>query len=171
MLTGFSNPQQQEWFARFWGIANKGTPRQLTAMLYLLPIATRIVGNRELTARCFKTVLGERVSITYGAPVKYDIREYLTPLGKARLGVDMVTGNELQEGIPSIEVAIGPLKQGKVLQYLPGAKSGSVLDMLFRYFLPVTADVQTTILVQKEDRDFTLSEEAYTSRLGFTSGI
>lgn len=159
-------------FKKFWGLDTDFDERQIGILLYVLPIAHRIVGNLDLTALCFKAILEEAIVIEKirSEPQKVD-KKQLKKMGQFNLGVDFVVGNQFNDTLPNIEIKIGPVAKAHIGDYLKGGAKYKTLHRLYDYFLPVEAEIKTTVLVQEKEKDFILKKEKNDLRLGYTSLI
>ncbi len=156
-------------FKKFWGITDDFDERQVAILLYVLPVAHRIVGNWHLTALCLEAILGINVKVQKTESETIKVNDYLlNRLGNLTLGVDAVLGNEFDDGIGGIEILLGPLDNAQIKDYLKGGQYFEMLHYLYDYFLPIEVDVKTTILVKEQDKIFELEKE---KRLGFTTLI
>ncbi|WP_288427487.1 type VI secretion system baseplate subunit TssG [uncultured Spirosoma sp.] len=152
--------------------------RQLNNLLYLLPVAHRLVNDRPLVARVFALMLGVPVSIGTIPPQQLVIEpddDSSTP--SAKLGqVDL--GNFSLEGIyqdtmPAIEIRLGPLSIDELTGFLPEGPGRAVLDLLIGYFLPAESEIVTHLLPDAAGQSLTLvaDEADATSVLGWASYI
>jgi len=159
-------------FKKFWGLDTDFDERQIGILLYVLPIAHRIVGNLDLTALCFKAILEEIIVLekVRSEPQKVD-KKQLKKLSQFNLGVDFVVGDQFNDTLPNIEIKIGPVERNKIGNYLKGGAKYKILHRLYDYFLPVEAEVKTTVLVQEKEKQFKLKNENNDLRLGYTSVI
>jgi len=159
-------------FAEFWQLSNRLSPRQLSVMLNLLPLAHMISGDFDFAAQCFENVLKTRVSITETCPVERKMPAGMQKtLGRFTLGVDMVTGNTFNDGDPAVEIRIGPVASSQVRDFIPGGKSLEIIDILISYFIPVETDVVTSVTVDPQSFGFTLGKSPETNRLGFNTSL
>lgn len=173
---GFTN--NNNIFVNFWnidqwkrGAKNILNAKQTILLLYLLPVAHSIVGNRALTAMCLESILGVPVKIDLAAPKKTQLQDYapdLAGLGNMTLGADTILVGDFEDGTPSLEIMIGPILKKEVVNYLPGNKDHRLLEeLLYPYFFQVGIDIITTITIAEEDQAFKFSETAPIAENGY----
>lgn len=172
LLSGFGNPMQQLIYRRFWGDVSEVDAAYLPQLFYLLPLACKIAGNQALMQACFETVLGEPVRLKRVAAGRtYMPPEQIPGLGEARLGVDLVSGAEVNDDLPDLAVFLGPVATDAIPDYLENGKKQRLLTLLYHYFVPAELEIHTHLLVKEEDRFFVLSPQEGSGRLGFSTFI
>jgi hypothetical protein len=160
---------QSSALIEFWELPDILDSHQMSALLRLLPIAHRVVGNQALTRLCFESVLGDTVTIRLVASIKHSVPAAGIPgLGKLRLGTDFVLDHVYDDMIPATEVTVQVSSNERLPDYMPGGKNRQVLDFMFTYFIPFEADVVTVVKMADETQAFILSEAAHTGLLGYS---
>lgn len=152
--------------------------RQLNNLLYLLPVAHRLVNNQSLVERLFALILGVPVLLRTIPPllllIDLEEGERVNPneLGQIEMGNFSLEG-VYQDTMPAIEIRLGPLNEAQLTDFLPEGRSGDVLNLLISYFLPAETEVVTHLLTDEDNRFLTLAEEGAnpTSVLGWASYI
>jgi len=174
-LTGFTGRQQQQLLQQFWGVKVPLSPSQLSALMHVLPLAQRIIGEWELVEQCFEAILGVPVHLKRSWRGEQVESQLDTPaLGAANLGVDFVLGHTFNTQIPVFIIEAGPLPGERIPAWLPGAAERNILDLLCDFFIPIEAEVQISLLIgsQGETATFTLDETADgAGRLGYTTTL
>ncbi len=170
---GFGEHRQRELFIDFWDLPRVTTDQKISLLLYLLPVASDIVGNLELTQECLQILLDNPISIKEMAPKKVSaITMDIPVLGMANLGIDAVLGDSFHDYLPGIEVNIGPIAKKNVLYYLPSGEGESFLNLLINYFLPADTSVEMSVEVSVSENLFILNElNATDGRLGYTTRL
>ena len=156
-------------FSEFWGFPSFLTQAQIRNLLYLLPIMHRIVGDWEQVRLSFETILESAVEIAMGHPLRHPVSQPTPALGEAKLGVDSVMGGEYEEVYQSVLIRIAPESPEKIKPYLPGGTGGQLIEYLSQYLLPLETDYRIEIKVPAGCRDFSVTEELHSSRLGYTT--
>jgi hypothetical protein len=173
----FSKHLHRDLVFNFWGLSEELSTKQIAILLHLLPLAYRIVGNPGLTELCFETILEQTIKIKYAVSGQKPAEDADIPrIGEARLAKDFILGDTLDDGVPNIEVVIGPVPRDSVIDYLPilsdeysEGKGYKILNLLYGFFFPAEADIKTSVLIEKKGSELTLSNAKDEGRLGYTS--
>ncbi|NLB25084.1 MAG: hypothetical protein GX820_00160 [Bacteroidales bacterium] len=164
--------------ADFWLTDN--IPSEYTVKLCrLLPLAHKIVGDYELTARCLESILDENVNIRLSDIEDNPHTDHngsdieVASLGNVRLGYDMIPGVNITGFIGKLQVIIGPVENTKITDYFKKGKAGLLLESFYGYFIPVELDVETKILINEGERNFIIGadDENQKSYLGYNTVI
>jgi len=152
---------------------------QVTTLLYLLPIATRLVGKSELVALCLRSILKEEVKIMVNngskskeqeEELKEVMESSVMALGDCVLGSSMVMDGQFEDGIPTVTLKVGPVDPKDIKTILPGGTKNLLIDWVKDYFFPVEWEVETNILINNNDfRPFELNNPKYA--LGYSMVI
>jgi type VI secretion system protein ImpH len=163
------NVFRSQVFVDFWSIPDFFGGRQTCALLYVLPLASFIVGNYNLTKLCLESILNDRIEIIESAPQNHLVPEDgLAELNKVYLGVNFVIGENFREVASGLDIYIHPTCSDDIISYLEGGEKLKMLQFMFDYFLPFDCDVNTHIV---SDDMFELREELACSRLGINTMI
>lgn len=162
---------------QFWDIPRDLlNTRQLHNLLYLLPVAHRIVHNQPLVTACFSLILGVHVALKTLPPLIHlielaaDDEPVSDELGRAEMG-KFSLGGVYQDTMPVIEISIGPLNKHQLNGFLQGGRSRDVLNMLIGYFMPAELDVVDHLIISEEDSYLVLVDDDPTAVLGVASYI
>jgi hypothetical protein len=156
-------------YVDFWNIPDYFNDRQICNLLYVLPLASFIVGNYNLTKLCFECILNDRIEITESLPVNHLVTEEgYAELNSVCLGVDFVIGENYREVSYGLDVFIHPSLTEDIISYLDGGEKLKMFRFMCDYFLPFDCDVTTHIV---SEGLFELSEEHNQSRLGISTCI
>jgi type VI secretion system protein ImpH len=159
-------------FRQFWGLFPELTPQQATNLMYLLPLAHDIAGDVSQMSACFECILGEPVAITFGDALVFKATDTpATTIKQVRLGDDFIMGDTFTELMPSAHITIGPITNSSLVNYLPGGKREKLLQLLLDNFIPFEWDLVLHFEIDKNQRTFSITEDAATSRLGYTAFI
>jgi type VI secretion system protein ImpH len=163
------NVLRSEVFIGFWNIPAIFNERQICNLLYLLPLASLIVGNYPLTKLCFESILNDRIDIFESAPLTHTLVETGEKcLNDVHLGVDFIIEDTYYEVASSLTVSVCPSIPEDLAGYLEGGIKLKMLRFLFNFFLPFESDVTIDIVSGEK---FELNEESHHSRLGITTII
>ncbi len=165
-LLDFSN----ELIKKFWDLPKGLNSKQTNILLYILPAASRIVGNLKLTELCLTAILEAPVRLKIGTcPVHQAKDDDCSVLGQGILGVNNILGAEFIDGVPAVKLTIGPISPKEVSLYLPSGRQKKLLDWISGYFIPIEWDIETHIEVDNNELIFELNSE--NSILGYAIGI
>lgn len=175
-MTNLSAQWYNEVLARFWELTGTLPPQQITTLLYLLPLAHRIVGDLPRTQQVFESVLETPVRLRTVAPLAFAAEEMHAAgaaagmaLGQGELGRDFVLGGAYQETLPALEISLLSLSTAALEVYLaPESWQARALALLCRYFLAFETDVVLRYEMQPGSESFVLSE-AGEAVLGYTT--
>ncbi|MCB2409380.1 type VI secretion system baseplate subunit TssG [Hymenobacter lucidus] len=176
-MTNLSAQWYNEVLARFWELSGYLPPRQVTTLLYLLPLAHRIVGDLEQTQQVFESVLEVPVQLRTVAPLQFSPAAMQTAsasggavLGQGELGRDFVLSGAYQETLPALEIRLHSLSTAALELYLaPGTWQARALALLCQYFVAFETDVVLHYEVAAGNQSFVLSDEGETAVLGYTT--
>ena len=158
LLEGLQTDILNEYFKKFWDIPDSIPAKYVVQLILLLPHAYKIAGNLRLMAQSLEHLLEEEVAITKVKPATVRLDETPSGLGGARLGMDMVCGEEFYEDFPVIAITIGPLIYSRVGDYLEGGARNSLLATFTRFFVPAGVDAQIVITVPEDKQNMTLAK-------------
>jgi hypothetical protein len=151
----------------FWGLDRYRDcldERQRQILYHLLPETHRITGDWALTSLCFELMLQYPIIIRFTTP-----QEYVNPQGEKAaselsLGDDAVIGDRFDDDIATIEVAVCNVPQSEISRFLKDGMGRKLLEeVLYGFFLPLEAAVETLILIREADMGFELGK----STLGY----
>ena len=176
-MTNLSAQWYNEVLARFWELAGQLPPRQLTTLLYLLPLAHRITGDLPRTQQVFESVLEVPVLLRTVAPLQFAAEELQvggtapgTVLGQGELGRDFVLSGAYQETLPALEISLQSLTTAQLEVYLaPDTWQARALKLLCNYFVAFETDVVLRYEMAPTSQSFTLSDEGESAVLGYTT--
>jgi hypothetical protein len=163
------NVFRSELFIEFWKIPVFFNERQTCTLLYILPMASFIIGNHRLTKLCLESVLNDRFEIIESPPLNHIVPETgLAELNSVYLGVDFVIGETYNEVSSGFDIYIHPAVAEDIISYLEGGQKLKMFQFLCDYFIPFDCDVTTHIV---SDEMFELGADAFNSRLGINTTI
>jgi len=159
-----------DMFYDFWGIG-KDLPQLLVSkFIRILPYAYKIVGDIEQACRILSSIIEEKVSTTNKAYQKYLDEDQSILLGKARLGLELITGNSYDDYSSHYNLQIGPLKNSHFSEYIHEGAMKKFVDLFYEYFFPIEVEIETTILLAEEKESFEMDTHTH-SILGYNTRI
>jgi Type VI secretion, TssG len=171
LLGGLQSGLLADYFISFWNLPAGITPKQAQTLILLLPYVHVVAGDLPLTAICLQHITGEAVQVRRRKPQRQQAYEQSNVLGKFLLGNELVCGQSFAEDYPVIEFSIGPLKHSQEQQYIPGGNRYELLQVFYNYFLPVEAEVITTVLLNKDNLRSRRLEAGVEPRLGLSATL
>ena len=172
-MTNLSAQWYNEVLAQFWGLTGTLPPRQITTLLYLLPLAYQLAGDLPRTQQAFESVLEVPVGLRTVAPLAFAAAALPaagTALGQGELGRDFVLGGAYQETLPALEISLLALSVAELEAYLaPETWQARALALLCRYFVAFETDVVLRYELRPGSQSFVLSDAGETAVLGYTT--
>ena len=155
---GFKDIDFLNEFSDFWRLPAIKRKDKIN-LLYLIPNASKVVGDLESTNSVFGSVLNEPVEIQLQESNKVEHIEL--PLAKTDvLGDNFVLGEIIRAENQVALIKIGPLKnENHLMEYVSGGNFKLLIDTLISFFFPVNLEYIIQIKLQEKDRKFTLSSE------------
>ena len=171
-ILGFADQFKAELFLNIWPELRDISEKYLPAMLLLLPVSHKIVGDLELARTLLSFVLNQEISIKFNdhaRPIANDTGSNV--LGTRYLTTDLIIGNEIPDFTPMVEICINSVKKDELLTLMPGGEARKVLDLACKYLFPVSLDINISISLDIEHEKLILSGEGEDGKLGFTSRL
>jgi hypothetical protein len=156
-----------DFLESFWGLERYRDcldERQRQILYHLLPETHRITGDWALTSRCFELILQYPIMIQFAAP-----KEYPNPQGEIAalelsLGDDTIVGTTFKDDTPTVEITVCEVPYALLDSFLEDGKGRKLLEeVLYGFFLPLEAAVETVISMRESDMGFELGK----STLGY----
>jgi predicted component of type VI protein secretion system len=145
---------------------------QKASLFFIMPYASIIAGNINLTETCFEIILQEKVQIKkkFASVVKTYLDK--TPdLGTVTLGLDSSLGHDIIDGNPQLLIEIGPLfESDSLLNFLFGLNR-KLVDWLIALFIQADLMTCVQIVLKEQDEAFIMGEKNYESRLGYSTSL
>lgn len=145
---------------------------QKASLFFIMPYASLIAGNLNLTETCFEIILQEKVQMKtqFTSVIKTYLNE-IPDLGTIALGMDSTLGYDVIDGNPQLIIEVGPLyKSDSLLSYLFGLNR-KLIDWLIALFIQADLTSHVRILLNKQDEAFIMGEKSYESRLSYSTSL
>ncbi|UYZ62600.1 type VI secretion system baseplate subunit TssG [Hymenobacter weizhouensis] len=180
-LANLSAHWYNQVLTRFWELHDQLPAAQVLHLLYLLPLAYRIVGDLRLTRLCFERVLERPVRLRTIAPLQHPVTvapSSASPqqaaggltLGGVELGRTFVLGGLYQETLPALEVTLEDLTPADLELFFTDTWQARALQLLCRYFVAFETDTVLRYELQPAaSAMFVLSDSGDTAILGYTT--
>lgn len=176
ILSRFSEKIFNDIYPELWTLHRSINREYVYRMVLFLHLAHKISGNLALTAKCLETIIGEKVEVESNCSPSHYVTtgsEVMNsaPLGKGKLGVNMVTGSQAESRQFCVEFKIGPLITVQPREFLEDASMSRFLECFYNYFVPVEFDVFTRIIVDNRKQNFELKVHQLGPVLGYETAI
>lgn len=148
-LANLSAQWYNQVLARFWELRDQLPAAQVLHLLYLLPLAYRIVGDLNLTRLCFERVLERPVRLRTVAPLQHPVTTAAAgtsvasgglTLGGVELGRTFVLGGMYQETLPALEITLLDLTPADLELFFADTWQARAVQLLCRYFVAFETD-------------------------------
>jgi len=177
ILQKLNDNSLEDFFLNFWKI-DRSLPKELIIKLTaMLPFIKEIVGDFKMTANCLGAILGEEVThiIRYTSESRTETFRGQTDggdsLGKASLGVNMITYGHFLEKCKLIRFSVGPLRRTGIDPYLENGEIARFIDCFCRFFIPMEMDYEFEVIIQEELQEFVLGSDKAQSIMGYSTII
>ncbi|MEP6747592.1 MAG: hypothetical protein ABJB86_07690 [Bacteroidota bacterium] len=175
ILEGLKTGLLNEYFTQFWDLPKELPALFAAPLVLLIPYAHQVAGNMELTTHCLEQLLKEKVVIQKKGSVRSQGIE--TPAtGDAILGLDFICGDTFYEDNIVLEIAIGPLKNSEITDYLGTGVRKLLIETFNRFFIPAGAAIEILVNVAYERKHMVIDNDGgpvlgYSSILGKIAGL
>jgi predicted component of type VI protein secretion system len=142
------------------------TDGEINLLCYVIPQAPRVVGNWDLTALIFQSVLKKPVEFDFVRPQILQIPSIQDMKTEGSLGIDTVMGNEFRDEFPVLKITIKGITARDLTSYLPlGDRHKIIADVLCSYFIALDVPYEICLQVTEDSLGFQLDENV----LGFNT--
>lgn len=181
ILGGFKAPALTRVLARqLWGLDLSNIPlSRAVPLLDFLPHAFQYKGDWKRLGPIFSFLLGAEVRLEqYGSSLVELKEPEQARLGQRHLGLDFVLGASFCDGVARLRISIIGLRAAQAVEYAPGLPQHELLDILCSFLLPIEAEVDVQLALQKNEQAFRLSESqtdandykpTFNNTLGYTT--
>lgn len=169
ILEGLKSGLLNEYFAQFWNFPVNLSKSFTAPFVLLIPYAHQIVGNMELTTHSLEQLLKEKVVIEKRESGRINVEGIEVPaMGEAVLGLDLMCGETFYEDSVVLEIAIGPLKNSEITEYLDGGQRKLLIETFSEFFIPAGTEIIISVNVEPERRHMAINK-ANGPVLGYSS--
>jgi len=172
ILEGLKSGLLNDYFAQFWDLPVQLSKSFAAPFVLLIPYAHQIAGNMDLTTHSLEQLLKEKIVITKKGNGENRVNGDLVPgLGESTLGLDLICGETFYEDSVVLEIAVGPLKNSDITEYLEGGQRKLLIDTFAGFFIPAGVEIIITVNVAYERQHMTINKSncpvlGYSSVLG-----
>ncbi len=143
---------------------------QKASLFFIMPYASMISGNLELTKTCFEIILQEMVRIkTQFSSVVKTCKDNIPGIGNNELGRDTLLGHDFIDFNPQLLIEIGPLSDSDLLLNFLYGMNRKLIDWLIGLFIQADLTTHVLVLLNKKDETFVMGEKSYESRLNYST--
>lgn len=169
---GISNDGIRKMLWKFWVNAPSPDrdPVKEAYFLSILPAASRKNQNFSTLSLLLEGLLGVGVSIVRKEAQSSAMAEnQIIGLGQCRLGKDSMLGRTFLDGLPRLEIHVGPVSLSQVDDLLPAGSLAEWVNLFSSWFLPVGMESEIKVSVSPNQDKFRLGENAGEGRLNFST--
>lgn len=146
-------------FVKEWPVLELLPLKQAVMLVKILPYIESITASLKKIEQILSILLDIPVHLKEGKrAVTHVDRQMIPPLGKCRLGVDFVLGDNFEDGSSQLVLEIGPISANDLQDFLSGRKGDKILSELKELFLPADRQIVTKYIIRQEDTGFKLGE-------------
>jgi len=174
ILQKLSDNTLDDFFLNFWKIDRSLPGGLIIRLSAMLPFVKGIVGDFKMTANCLGAILEEEVThmILYTSEHNTETVVYQRDnftLGKANLGISLITGGHSLESCKLIKFSIGPLRKTGIDPYLENGDIARFIDCFCSFFIPLEMEIEFEVILQKGHQGFLLDSSKAHSVLGYST--
>jgi hypothetical protein len=168
-----ASPETIREFIRFFDLEEMDLDmHQQASLFYILPHVSRIAGHIFLAEICFSIILQEAVSISrLRNPPAIQLDTEGCRLNKGYLGYDSLLGDTAPDDSLNLKIEIGPLAERESLSSFLFGRKKVLVSKLCDLLLKADAVPLIEVLLNERDRQFTLGNAPYESRLNYSTTL
>ena len=170
MLQPDAADSNRDFFETVFGNSYLLNEEQALALLYILPMAHKIRGDRIKIANCISTLIHFKTTITFGNQFRKETCKNETEsLGKARLGIDTIAGNSFRSLYPVYKINVEDISKSNFRSFFPGGSNFALIHYLAGFLFPVECYYELNLSMKESDREIFISGDKNEAYLGFNS--
>lgn len=160
-----------EFAIEIWPILGKINPESAKTLVNILPFFHEVRGNKTWLEKFLSAFLRVPVEITFSANCikAQDDKEGITALGKARLGMTLISMGNHMDGDKNWVINIGTIPYSELYNYIPGNPFRQLLREIYEFFVPVSVKVLENFITEKSENSFQMNRNNNTNRLGYST--
>lgn len=177
LISQYSENLFNEIFPEFWKIDRTLPRKWVSRMILFLHFTHQIISDLDSVAKCLEVIIEEKVKINRNSINRKKKQSLLSTvednfcLGKADLGKDTICGRLDDEMNCTFDFVIGPVRNTPISAFFEKGPMTLFLECFYGFFVPVEADVHTTLMVEKDEEGLVLSASGAGTALGFNTLI
>ncbi len=169
-----SNPRRnRQFFNFFFEDSSALNDEQVLILLHILPLSHKIRSDVGLISLTLSRILNYDIVVTkkWKRSTFHLPKEVAKPLSEGHLGIDTVLNDHFDIATRYYEVRINDLSVEDYHLFTGSGKHLTVLNFTLPYFFPAGAEWKIATDVRSETSPLHLSDDSYSSFLGFNSYI
>jgi hypothetical protein len=161
----------------FWKVDNDLPEIYIARLKKILPLIHQVTGDSVLTAQCLEYIIKENVKVIADDEHKGGVTPgdslFSGVIGKSILGVDTISGNQVNDFVDRLIFSIGPITDTETSKLVKEGRMDTFLDCFYGYFVPFEYEIDTKYIFGKEQSVFMLNDDTDSeiSYLGYNSVI
>ncbi len=171
-IAGMSEGFNSDLFMEIWPELQAVNEKFHKHLFQILPLTHKCRGNIELSAALLGFVLNEKVEMKADHMPVFNRNPVPTnELNKRYLGTDFILGDTTPDYEARYEVKVGPIERKKLKNYFFDGENYKVILFLMDYFIPVEAEYEIKILIEKESNSLFLRDSENYCYLGIDTKL
>lgn len=160
-------------FLKEWTEFRCFTNKQMLILMHVLPVIHEQRNNLPFISGVLGIVFDIDFQLNYETKQRPVGITDNTATGGTRLdgntlGVNFVVG-QIEEPEEELQLIMGPLSAQEMLNFMPGTRQHTALNVLLNYFVPMQTGTSTQFVIGPEFKKVVLGQESENSCLGFTT--
>ena len=162
------SPELVGFLLNLWQIDSR-IPRDIAAkILKTMPFMYKIAGNLPLLKLVLENIIEEKLIIE---------KEYAAIASETKqepwqLGINMATEGKPITFLPKYVFIVDKIRRPeKIIDYMPNGKINALISFFLEHTLPYEADFEIKFTLADKEREFVISEDVYSGRLGVSATI
>lgn len=149
-----------DMFGAFWPILKLLPLERAILCMEVIATLANFTPTLKFTSELMGLLLDVPVIIRMkkSAVTKLD-RKKLPPLGKMRLGIDMILGNTFDDGDENLCICLGPMTEEKIRYYCKNQEGCEILNHLQEMLLPADKISHMKFIPVREEMHWVLSDD------------
>lgn len=160
-------------FLKEWSEFSCFTNKQMLILIHVLPVIHEQRNNLTFISSVINMLFKIPVTLQYkliDSTSKATAAEKggATSLGGGTLGVDFIAG-ETKDLEEKLMINIGPVSATQMMEFLPGTRTSTAMDVLLSYFLPLQTPVKINLIADPSSQQMIIGGEQANAVMGYTT--
>lgn len=149
-----------DMFGTFWPILKLLPLERAILCMEVIATLANLTPTLKFASELMSLLLDVPVNIrmTKSTVARLD-RKYLPPLGKMRLGIDMILGDTFEDGNENLCICLGPMNEEKIRYYCKCREGCEILKHLQEMLLPADKISNVKFIPVRKEVHWILSED------------
>ncbi|MGJ8737154.1 hypothetical protein [Zobellia laminariae] len=162
------SPELVDFLLNLWQIDSRIPANIAAKILKTMPFMYKIAGDLPLLKLVLENIIEEKLIIE---------KDYATIATETKqepwqLGINMATEGKPITFLPKYIFIIDKIRRpNKIVDYMPNGKINVLMNFFLEHTLPYEADFEIKFTLAEKEREFVMSEDVYSGRLGVSATI